>query len=47
VMNRWFSSAPVGPLGWLIPLGCARVVFLVLEAGKAGFRAYQRSRTRP
>jgi magnesium-transporting ATPase (P-type) len=42
VMNSWFSSAPVGPLGWLIPLGCALVVFLVLEAGKAGFRAYQR-----
>ena len=44
VMNSWFHSAPVGPTGWLIPLGCALVVFLILEAGKAGVRAYQRSR---
>jgi magnesium-transporting ATPase (P-type) len=43
-MNSWFSSAPVGPSGWLIPLGCAVVVFLVLEAGKAAFRAVQRAR---
>jgi magnesium-transporting ATPase (P-type) len=40
-MNAWFNSAPVGLLGWLLPLGLALVVFLVLEAGKAGFRAYQ------
>ena len=43
-MNSWFNSAPVGPSGWLIPLGCAVVVFLVLEAGKAAFRAVQRAR---
>ena len=43
-MNSWFNSAPVGLSGWLIPLGCAVVVFLVLEAGKAAFRAVQRSR---
>jgi magnesium-transporting ATPase (P-type) len=43
-MNTWFRSAPVGPSGWLIPLGLALVVFLVLEAGKAGFRAHQRRR---
>jgi magnesium-transporting ATPase (P-type) len=41
-MNAWFNSAPVGPAGWLLPLGLALVVFLILEAGKAGFRAYQR-----
>ena len=43
-MNRWFGSEPVSVLGWLIPLGLAIVVFLVVEAGKAGFRAYQRAR---
>jgi magnesium-transporting ATPase (P-type) len=41
-MNRWFGSEAVGLLGWLVPLGLAVVVFLILEAGKAGFRAYQR-----
>ncbi|HYI59721.1 MAG TPA: HAD-IC family P-type ATPase [Microlunatus sp.] len=46
VMNSWFNSAPVGPRGWLIPLALALVVFLILEAGKAGFRAFQRSRSR-
>jgi len=43
-MNRWFGSEPAGVLGWTIPLGLAIVVFLILEAGKAGFRAYQRVR---
>ncbi len=43
-MNSWFHSAPVGPSAWLLPLGLAIVVFLVLEAGKAAFRAYQRGR---
>ncbi|HEU5484407.1 MAG TPA: HAD-IC family P-type ATPase, partial [Microlunatus sp.] len=43
-MNVWFNSAPVGPRGWLVPLALALVVFLVLEAGKAAFRAFQRSR---
>ena len=43
-MNSWFKSTPVGPLGWLIPLALALVVFLILEAGKAGFRAFQRLR---
>jgi len=44
-MNAWFHSAPVGPLGWLVPLALAVVVFLILEAGKAGFRAFQRARS--
>jgi magnesium-transporting ATPase (P-type) len=41
-MNAWFRSAPLGLAGWLIPLGLAVVVFLILEVGKAVFRAYQR-----
>jgi magnesium-transporting ATPase (P-type) len=34
-MNTWFDSAPIGVEGWLIPLGLAVVIFLLIEAGKA------------
>ena len=43
-MNDWFGSAPVCPLGWVLPLGFS-VVFFLLEAGKAAFRAVQRARS--
>lgn len=40
-MNTWFGSAPVGLSGWLIPLGLGLVVFVVIEVGKAVFRAIE------
>jgi magnesium-transporting ATPase (P-type) len=37
-MNNWFGSAPLPVEGWLLPLGLAVVIFLLVEVGKAGFR---------
>jgi magnesium-transporting ATPase (P-type) len=37
-MNNWFGSAPLPVEGWLIPLGLAVGIFLLVEVGKAGFR---------
>lgn len=39
VLHTWFGSAAVGPLGWLVPLGFAIVIFVLTEVAKAGFRA--------
>lgn len=37
-MNSWFGSAPLGAVGWLVPLGLAVVIFFAVEAGKSVFR---------
>ncbi|MFT3860627.1 HAD-IC family P-type ATPase [Micropruina sp.] len=34
VLNTWFGSAPVGVLGWAVPLGFAVAIFLVMEGVK-------------
>ena len=39
VLNTWFGSAPIGLLGWLVPLGFAVAVFLLMEAAKAALRS--------
>jgi magnesium-transporting ATPase (P-type) len=40
-MNVAFNSAPIGWEGWLVPLGLAVVVFLLVEGGKAVLRRTQ------
>ncbi len=37
-MNSWFASAPLDPIGWLVPLALSIVIFLLVEVGKAVFR---------
>jgi magnesium-transporting ATPase (P-type) len=37
-MNNWFESAPLGPTGWLLPLGLSVVIFVLVEGGKVLFR---------
>lgn len=37
-MNSWFGSAPLGPEGWLLPLGLSVVIFFLVEVGKALFK---------
>ena len=39
VLNTWFGSAPISLLGWLVPLGFAVAVFLLMEAAKAALRS--------
>ncbi len=34
LLNGWFNSAAVDPMGWLIPLGFAIAVFLLIELAK-------------
>ncbi|MEZ5090376.1 MAG: HAD-IC family P-type ATPase [Micropruina sp.] len=38
VLNTWFGSAPVGVLGWLVPLGFAVAIFLLMEGAKTMLR---------
>ncbi len=38
VLNTWFGSAPIGPLGWLVPLGFAVAIFVLMEGAKAVLR---------
>lgn len=38
-MNAWFDSAPLDLVGWLVPLGLAILVFLLVEVGKAVLRS--------
>ena len=42
-MHSWFGSAAVGPREWLLPLGLALAVFLLVEVGKAVARSRRRS----
>jgi magnesium-transporting ATPase (P-type) len=39
VLNTWFGSAAIDWRGWLIPLAFAAAIFLLMEGGKALFRA--------
>ena len=39
VLNTWFGSAPIGWLGWLVPLAFAVAVFVLMEGAKAALRA--------
>ncbi len=39
VLNTWFGSAAIDWRGWLIPLAFAAAIFLLMEGGKAVFRA--------
>jgi len=45
VLNTWFSSAPIGIVGWLIPGAFAVVIFLLVEAGKVALRGIEENRT--
>ena len=38
VLNTWFGSSSIGPLGWLIPLAFALAIFLVMELAKTVLR---------
>ena len=38
VLNTWFGSAPIGLLGWLVPLGFAVAIFVLMEGAKAVLR---------
>ena len=38
MLNTWFGSAPIGVLGWLVPLGFAVAIFLLMEGAKTMLR---------
>ena len=38
MLNTWFGSAPIGGLGWLVPLGFAVAIFLLMEGAKTMLR---------
>ncbi len=38
ILNTWFSSAPAGVFGWLIPLAFALLIFVLIEVGKSMLR---------
>ena len=40
-MNSWFDSAPVDARGWLVPLGFALAIFLLIEAAKYALRGLE------
>ncbi len=39
LLNTWFGSAPVGLLGWLVPLAFAAAIFVLMEGAKGLLRA--------
>jgi len=41
-MHSWFSSTPIGVRDWLLAVGGAVLVFLLVEAAKAVLRATER-----
>ncbi len=41
LLNNWFNSAPVDAMGWLIPLGFAIAVFLLMELVKYLLRSVE------
>ena len=41
VLHLWFGSASLTVLGWLVPLGFAAAVFVVMEVVKAALRGFE------